>query len=1363
MNILSFFNKNRTRLTAGFAIFLRVVAVTSVVLAAPGGIVTAPRVAPGIRFELENPPQSLQEVPTWTEIEQLLDNPYAMVPGDPRLSEEVSGFPAYVTTITRRKSFLPPGCDYNAATAPPACDDTLAEQFLIHPLNYNSMTGEELRLLNPNYPGGPFDIPDELVQCGVGNLNESDFCGVETTANSINGPVVSPANDPNRYVWVYETVEVSPGCESDLECRVGDTSLDFNSPLRPDVETPFTSYPPTFDTLVCMVGTEFMPPEGSIICGGDPGEPGYAGFGVLDTEGYSVPAVPGVASPTTAITTQRLIDPAGCADRNEELPGSCVQLANGTGRIVRLLRPTVRNTGLTGNPPDYLQNSVDELAEFGLGGVEALTTSNENDYYRGNNLTQKLAARDEAATLGKALFWDMQVGSDGVQACGTCHASAGADDRTKNQVNPNHIGIPADLTFQVAQPNEELVATDFPFSTGNDTAAHNDVASSMGVHFGMFGDIPSINTWVVNASNVRVLPIDLRSTTLSNVDPIPGFAGTTGNEFRRVEPRNTPTLFNSDFNFDNFWDGRARHDFNGGSVFGPADPQAHVFACGNPGTSNCVNSDLNFAATRQIIRNVSLASLATGPALSEFEMSFQGRNWAKLGKKLLQGATTDGSSDNVTPLANQLVSTSDSVLGRYSNQGGSACTAAQIPAAQRSGSWTGANPNLAAGKPGLCISYSGLIQRAFYPHLWITNNRQLQGAPAVCTSPAVNGVLTPAGCDPFDGYSLTIVGNGIDTAAERADTNKFTQMEANFSLFWGLSIHAWGAMLISDDAPFDQFMEANPDSFKSLGEANEVGLVLDMLGCDQTGGVQPCFTEVGPFLRDPGLPLNLDSSIPGPEAFTTGTRVAGDPDPLLGFDIFHGFNLSGKNPEFLAMRCGECHASGELTDHTMSTSNQLGFGDFVAEFVIPGVEILVEPLGRGRMISGFSLEGELSENAQDGIERRIINQSVFSDPALGGDGLHHPTGSAFFDNGMYNIGVTACRANYAGTVQVVGTVGCDDNGRGNNDAFGFPLSLARLMLKNLGGVGQVAGTPLPNFDPDEGTTGGLFEETAQDQFINPGHEEEAENPLLPPYLAPFASNIPVGDEVQQDEAGGGGAGMANTVMQDPLLEGLVDTLGPFNPAGVIGETLNMSPEVLMGTWAEGEGCETDPTAPGCVNRVGFMGSIKAPGLRNVELTGPYFHNGGKLTLMQVVDFYSRGGDFPNVNAIHRDFNIMNLELDIQAQLTPEQEVALVDYLLTFTDERVRNEQAPFDHPEVFLPLDGVAPENTFGRPGFLSMLAGVCPGGTGPCFLQVPAVGAAGSLVPVDGFLQVEVGDRNAPNCSVAAGPISQYCVVISP
>jgi Di-haem cytochrome c peroxidase len=54
--------------------------------------------------------------------------------------------------------------------------------------------------------------------------------------------------------------------------------------------------------------------------------------------------------------------------------------------------------------------------------------------------------RDNAAAvaLGKALFWDAQVGSDG-QACASCHFHAGADSRMKNQISPGLKG--GDTTF----------------------------------------------------------------------------------------------------------------------------------------------------------------------------------------------------------------------------------------------------------------------------------------------------------------------------------------------------------------------------------------------------------------------------------------------------------------------------------------------------------------------------------------------------------------------------------------------------------------------------------------------------------------------------------------------------------------------------------------------------------------------------------------------------------------------------------------------------------------------------------------------------------------------------------------------------
>ena len=48
---------------------------------------------------------------------------------------------------------------------------------------------------------------------------------------------------------------------------------------------------------------------------------------------------------------------------------------------------------------------------------------------------------DQAAAvrLGKALFWDMQTGGDGMIACATCHFHAGADNRLKNPLNPGPV------------------------------------------------------------------------------------------------------------------------------------------------------------------------------------------------------------------------------------------------------------------------------------------------------------------------------------------------------------------------------------------------------------------------------------------------------------------------------------------------------------------------------------------------------------------------------------------------------------------------------------------------------------------------------------------------------------------------------------------------------------------------------------------------------------------------------------------------------------------------------------------------------------------------------------------------------------
>ena len=74
-----------------------------------------------------------------------------------------------------------------------------------------------------------------------------------------------------------------------------------------------------------------------------------------------------------------------------------------------------------------------------------------------------------AIQLGKALFWDSNVGSNGV-ACATCHFHAGADNRTTNQLNPGtlHLGDVSSKTFNLFDNkggvNYELKSADFPLT-----------------------------------------------------------------------------------------------------------------------------------------------------------------------------------------------------------------------------------------------------------------------------------------------------------------------------------------------------------------------------------------------------------------------------------------------------------------------------------------------------------------------------------------------------------------------------------------------------------------------------------------------------------------------------------------------------------------------------------------------------------------------------------------------------------------------------------------------------------------------------------------------------------------------------------
>ncbi|MEQ8763736.1 MAG: cytochrome c peroxidase [Planctomycetota bacterium] len=282
------------------------------------------------------------------------------------------------------------------------------------------------------------------------------------------------------------------------------------------------------------------------------------------------------------------------------------------------------------------------------------------------NIGDYIKDKKWAIILGKALFWDMQVGSDGIMACATCHFHAGADSRVKNQVNPGSPskGYPFNTFFDLP-PNYTLTEDDFPLRKLSDPTDRDsyvirdtdDVISSQGVFKSSFNAVVDRNDEDdVNHDGDDVFQVN-------------------GCTLRRVEPRNTPTVINAVFNFRNFWDGRAKNKFNGQDPFGSE-------SCDSPKIAMIDGSSLDFHSVD--LRDSSLASQAVGPPLSDFEMSGAGRNFPLLGRKML----------SLKPLNKQYVDRYDSVLGQYAN----------------------------AGRPGLRYTYKDLIQRAFHYQLWYSRD-----------------------------------------------------------------------------------------------------------------------------------------------------------------------------------------------------------------------------------------------------------------------------------------------------------------------------------------------------------------------------------------------------------------------------------------------------------------------------------------------------------------------------------------------------------------------------------------------------------------------------------------------------------------
>jgi cytochrome c peroxidase len=504
------------------------------------------------------------------------------------------------------------------------------------------------------------------------------------------------------------------------------------------------------------------------------------------------------------------------------------------------------------------------------------------------HLDKYIRNRAAAIALGKALFWDMQVGSDGITACATCHFSAGADSRAVNQVSPGlkrvlpMQGDPfptfadnADETFQVGAPNYHLTASDFPLHkpgpvcpeeglgcTDDFTNDINDVISSQGVHASRFialNEGSSIDNFACCGKE------GVPSDTVFNLN---------GLETRKVEPRNTPTVINAVFNHRNFWDGRAQNECNFLNPFGKRDqdPSHHLFQASSLGTVQ------RLTAVKPTVSDSSLCSQALGPPLSLFEMSSDGRSMRDLGRKLLAASPlTSTALPNITALGRQVVDPSDSVLGMRRHK---------------------------KFKRGLQDSYAAMVQQAFEPRWW-------QSKLNICVA--------------VDGVETLINTKAIPKPRCATGATEYTLAEYNFSLFWGLAIQEYEATLVSNKTPVDRYLaQLRTVKLGPIADGHTVTFTGQMIGPVTPNSITIIGGEIigtdafGSIITDNLLFGTVDYTsgavamtfiIPPPAGTQFEVRYNNAANPPLTAQQIKGMNLfMGKGS------CISCHSGPETTN-----------------------------------------------------------------------------------------------------------------------------------------------------------------------------------------------------------------------------------------------------------------------------------------------------------------------------------------------------------------------------------------------------------------------------------------------------------------
>ena len=344
-----------------------------------------------------------------------------------------------------------------------------------------------------------------------------------------------------------------------------------------------------------------------------------------------------------------------------------------------------------------------------------------------------------AQQLGKAFFWDSQAGSAG-QACASCHYHSGADIRVTNQINPGQ----GSQFSAVPGPDVQLEPGDFPFHRLADITDRNStILSDSNDRTGSQGTFEG--TFIPNTSTAAVLSAAAPTTAQiasGTAPPVPPDQCTYSMDPTNPFNNGTTLLYRQ--------------------VTGRNTP-SNINAAFNyrqfwDGRANNTFNGVDPFGRRTNLSNpaagILLATSADGlPTLQKIEIPN-----ASLASQAVGPA--------LSPVEMSCAGRTFADLGRRLINAG-ALAAQRVHPEDSLFSQTLGLINTAG--TGLSNNYADMIRRAFDPIYWRNTTR------------------------------TTITSTGV----VQADPNGYTQMEHNFSFFWGLAIQEYEAILISDQSRFD--------------------------------------------------------------------------------------------------------------------------------------------------------------------------------------------------------------------------------------------------------------------------------------------------------------------------------------------------------------------------------------------------------------------------------------------------------------------------------------------------------------------------------------------------------------------------------